>query len=379
MSESKYRTAGPFAATLNPDGSMVVALEGRLDNVALGPLWQQAMQALDTRAPKALIVKARNLEHWDSAALFFFIELRRRQQARNGTFDILDIPPAMAQLMRLFDLAAGTEAVPPSRPPRLAEKVGRAVVQIGMDIFAIIGFIGELTVALGHGLSHPKRIRWRDAWAIVEKAGVDALPIVVMLGGLMGLILAFQSAIPLRRFGADIFVANLVALGLFRELGPLLTAIILAGRSGAAFAAELGTMKINEELNALITMGLDPVRFLVVTRVLAAIFVMPLLTVFANLAGLAGAALVTCSLGFPLVTFKNQVLSFVGATDFIGGLFKSLIFGLLVAAIGCLRGLQTLSGASAVGDAATRAVVSGIVLIVLADGIMAVLFYVLGI
>lgn len=379
MSETKSQAAGLFAATLNPDGSMVVEIAGRLDHATLGPIWRQALRSLEAQAPNAMIVNARKLTYWDSAAIFFFIELRRRQQSRNGTFEIIDLPPAMAHLRRLFDLAAGPAALPPKSSFRFPERIGRAVVRTGKDIYAIVGFVGELTAALAGGLIHPKQVRWRDAWSIVEKAGVDALPIVLMLGGLLGLILAFQSAIPLRRFGADIFVANLVALGLFRELGPLMTAIILAGRSGAAFAAELGTMKINEELDALVTMGLDPVRFLVVTRVLAAIFVMPLLTVFANLAGLAGAAVVTCSLGFPLVTFKNQVLSFVCATDLLGGLFKSLIFGLLVAAIGCLRGLQTLSGAGAVGDSTTRAVVSGIVLIVVADGIMAVIYYMLGI
>jgi phospholipid/cholesterol/gamma-HCH transport system permease protein len=181
------------------------------------------------------------------------------------------------------------------------------------------------------------------------------------------------------QFGAGIYVSNLVSISLLRELGPLITAIILAGRSGSAFAAELGTMKVNDEINALLIMGFNPVRFLAVPRVLAAMIVMPLLTVFANLFGLIGAGIVVCGMGYPLVTYYNRVLSSVHVNDFVGGLFKAVVFGMLVAGIGCLRGLQTGSGAQAVGDSTTRSVVSGIVLIVVTDGLFAVLFYHLGI
>jgi len=188
-------------------------------------------------------------------------------------------------------------------------------------------------------------------------------------------ILAFQSAVAMRQFGAEIFVANLVALSLLRELAPLMTAILLAGRSGAAFAAEIGTMKVNEEINALTTMGLDPVRFLVVTRVLAAVAVMPLLTLVANLVGLVGGAVVMKGFDIPFVTYFNQVTSAVTLSDLLGGLFKATVFGLLVAGVGCLRGLETRSGAAAVGISTTRAVVSAIILIVVADGVFAVVFY----
>jgi phospholipid/cholesterol/gamma-HCH transport system permease protein len=199
---------------------------------------------------------------------------------------------------------------------------------------------------------------------------------------LMGLIMAFQSALLLREFGVEIYVANLVGKSMVRELGPLMTTILLAGRTGSAFAAELGSMKINEELDALSTMGLDPLRFLVVPRVLGAVLVTPLLTVFAILCGIIGGAVVLVSFGYPLVAYVNQLLSGVGGinlTDFLGGMVKATVFGILVAAIGCLRGLQTESGASAVGISATRAVVSGIVLIVLADGAFAVLYYLLNV
>ncbi len=348
-----------------PDGSFQLSVNGCLNSAGVAALWYPVGDALaHFSAGGRVVVDAAGITRCDAAGVYFLLELRRRRQAQGGVLEIINFPAAFRPLL---DLAAKVALVPTAEiqggTPWLAQ-IGRIVVDLAHDLREMTVFIGEVLVAFGLVLRHPRHLRWRDFWLVFEKAGVNALPIVVMLGALLGLILAFQSAIPLRRFGADIFVANLVAISLFRELGPLLTAIILAGRSGAAFAAELGTMKINEELNALATMGLDPVRFLVVTRVLAAIMVMPLLVLFANL--------------FGLVTFKNQVLSTVHLKDLLGGLFKSGVFGLLVAGVGCLRGLQTKNGAGAVGDATTRAVVSGIVLIVIVDGLFAVVFYCLG-
>jgi phospholipid/cholesterol/gamma-HCH transport system permease protein len=262
---------------------------------------------------------------------------------------------------------------------RFAEEIGAAAVEVWRDTWTLISFVGELTAALLNAARHPRSVRWRDALAIAEAAGVDALPIVALISFLMGLIMAFQAAIPLRQFGAEIFVANLIALSMLRELGPLMTAIILAGRSGSAFAAELGTMKVREEIDALKTMGVDPVRFLVVPRVTAAVAMTPLLTVFANLLGLMGGSVVMLSLGFPLVTFLHQVQYAVSYGSLLGGLLKAFVFGILVAAIGCLRGLQTTTGATAVGESTTRAVVSGIVLIAVADGVFSVVYYYLGV
>ncbi|MGB2930729.1 MAG: ABC transporter permease [Desulfobacterales bacterium] len=239
--------------------------------------------------------------------------------------------------------------------------------------------MGEAGAALVQALLNPKQVRWKDAFLVAETAGVNALPVIGLVGFLMGLIMAFQAAIPMRQFGAEIYVANLVGLSMVRELGPLMTAVVLAGRSGSSFAAELGTMKINEEIDALITMGLDPVRFLVVTRVLAAVIMTPLLTLFADLIGVMGGSIVLLSMGYSLSSYFNQMVSMVNYVDLLGGLFKSIVFGLMVAGIGCLRGLQTEIGASAVGDSTTRAVVGGIVLIVVADGIFSVVYYYIGI
>ncbi|NQU44937.1 ABC transporter permease, partial [bacterium] len=267
----------------------------------------------------------------------------------------------------------------PDRPISVLVETGRAALDLFYECFRLIAFVGELSAALFHALLHPRRIRWGDTLRLTELAGVNGLPIVALIGFLVGLIISFQSAIPLRQFGADIFVADMIALGMLRELGPLMTAIILAGRTGSAFAAELGTMRVNEEIDALTTMGLRPVRFLVVPRVLAAVVVTPMLTLFADFMGLVGGAVVLLSLGYPFVAYYQHAVAAVGYGDLLGGLAKSFVFGILVAGVGCLRGLQTRTGASAVGDSTTRAVVSGIVLIAVADGIFAVIFYYLDI
>jgi phospholipid/cholesterol/gamma-HCH transport system permease protein len=226
---------------------------------------------------------------------------------------------------------------------------------------------------------HPLRIRWKDFFLLAEKAGADAISITALLGFLIGLILAFQSAVAMGRFGAQVYVADLIVLSMFKEMGPLITAFVLASRSGSAYAAEIGTMKVNEELDALHTFGMDPVRFLVVPRVLALFTVLPLLTLFHILFALIGAMAVMVLLGIPSVVFWDRCRESADLVDLFSGLAKTFVFGYFIAAIGCLRGLMTGKGASAVGDSATRAVVTCIVMIVVVDGIFAVVYYYLGI
>ena len=211
----------------------------------------------------------------------------------------------------------------------------------------------------------------------MRSAGVNALPVVSLLTFLVGMVIAFESAQPLAQFGAQVFVANLLGLVMSRELGPVMAAIMLAGRSGSAFAAELGTMKVNEELNALQTMGLSPVQFLVVQRVVAGILLTPVLTIFAMYAGLLGGIPVLLGLGFPLRMVLHQVQSSLHFGDLAEGLSKSIVFGAIVASVSCLRGLQTGEGPRAVGESATRSVVTSILLIILADAIIASVTYTL--
>ena len=220
-----------------------------------------------------------------------------------------------------------------------------------------------------------RMLRIGDLLRQADQAGVRALPLVMLLGFLMGMILAFQSAIPMRRFGADLFVANLVTISLVRELGPLLSAVILAGRTGSAFAAEIGTMKVNQEVDALVTMGLDPMTMLVLPRLIAVMLVLPALALVLDIAGLAGMTTVMHGFGFPLVTIMHQVQGAAEASDLLGGLFKAVCFGAAIAAIGCRAGLSTGHGPRAVGLSATAAVVGGIVSTIALDGMLALIFY----
>jgi phospholipid/cholesterol/gamma-HCH transport system permease protein len=212
---------------------------------------------------------------------------------------------------------------------------------------------------------------------VFELAGANAVPIVSLVSGLVGMIIAFEAVQPLAQFGAQIFVVNMIGLVMVRELGPLLAAVLLAGRSGSAFAAEIGTMKVNEELDALQTLGLDPIRFLVVQRITASILLTPLLTVYATFLGVLGGVSVALVLGFHLSLIFHQLTSALRLSDVALGVAKGVVFGAIVSAVGCLRGLQTQQGPSAVGVSTTRAVVSSIVLIVIADAVFSVLFFVL--
>lgn len=273
------------------------------------------------------------------------------------------------------------ETVSKLRPGRLPliERIGKSVREAGQDLYQFTSSLGETAVSLAAVLIRPASLRWRDTVFIAEKAGMDALPIVLLISFIVGLVMAFQAAMPMRMFGAEIYVANLIGIAMVRELGPLMTAIVLAGRSASAFAAEIGTMKINEEIDALTVMGLDPVRFLIVPRVVALVAMTPLLCIFANLVGIIGGAVVIVSMGYPVITYYNQIAGFVSAQDLAGGLVKCFCFGVLIAAAGCIRGYQTAGGPSAVGLSTTRAVVTSIIFIAIADGIFSVTYYFLGI
>lgn len=261
----------------------------------------------------------------------------------------------------------------------LPMEVGLWASKIWRDIFEQVAFTGELVCWMIKIPFRPGWLRWSDFFLMVERTGANAIGIVALLGFLFGLILAFSGAISMKQFGVEVYVSDLTAIALIRVLGPFLTAIIMAGRTGSSYAAELGTMKINNEIDALTTMGLDPVRFLVLPRILATTLVTPLLAVLANLAGLIGAAVVMLWLGFPLVTYTSHVERAIELKALFSGLVKAVVFGFLVGGVGCLRGLQTEMGPSAVGISTTRAVVSGIVLIVVTEGIFAVIYYSLGI
>jgi phospholipid/cholesterol/gamma-HCH transport system permease protein len=359
-------------------GGRLLTLSGRLDADAVGGIWTDALAAAREAGAGGLVVDAAGLEYCDGSGAALLDALREAQGRAGGRFELRGLREELRALVELVAPAQRTEAAAPASEPVLV-RLGRRTIAYGTDLRRLVVFVGELTLSLGSVVRHPRQLRLGDAVLVAERAGIGATPIVAGVGFLLGLILAFQSAIPMKRFGAEIFIADLLGLSMLRELGPLMAAILLTARSGSAFAAEIGTMKVNEEIDALATMGLEPVRFLVVPRVLAAIAVVPALTMLTSLSALLGGLLVFRSLGFPAVTFVSRIAEMVVPGDVIGGLLKAMVFGVIVAAVGCLRGLETGKGADAVGVSTTSAVVSGIIGIALADGLFAVVFYVLDI
>lgn len=355
------------------DGALVLHLAGRLDSDTTGEAWRRSIPWLERAAPRLLVIDASGVNYCDGTGAALLLHMRAIQQRQRRRVT-LQCSPEVRDLLAIYQQPT-PEPIEAEAPRNLVADIGGVTRGWVSSVFDQLALVGESVIALVWVARRPSRLRWREVVQIMQSVGVDAIPIVALLGLLIGLILAFQSAIPLRRFGADLFVANMVGLSVIREIGPLMTAIILAGRSGSAFAAELGTMKVKEEVDALVTMGLNPVRFLVVPRIVAAVAMTPLMTLVMEAFALVGGCLVMMSLGYAPATFVSQVQQAVHLPDFIGGLLKSIAFGLLVAGIGCARGLQTGSGASAVGVSTTRAVVSGLVLIVVVDGIFAIFFY----
>ena len=349
------------------DGLSILILPPRMEADQVSSCW-----SLLSRKGRRWQIDASALTACDGAGLAFLWAMKKEKGAT-----ITGLDKGVQALLAPFDSLPVEFAGRPNERASVVEIVGQIGAKFFSDIGAQIAFIGEFFAMLAACLVRPRLVRWSDMWVIAQKAGVNALLVAGMVSLLTGMIMAFQSAIPLKQFGVDIFVVNLVALALLRELGPIMTAVVLAGRSGSAFAAEIGTMKVNEEINALETMGLDPMRFLVVPRVLAGFIVTPVLTIYANVLGVAGGFIVMMAQGFPFAALWNQLVSAVDVSDVMTGVVKSFAFGILVAAVGCLRGLQTGTGASAVGESTTRAVVSGIFLIVVVDAIFAAIFFVL--
>ena len=362
------------------DGNALLCLPGQLDAVCAGQHWSLLTDQLRRLQPKTLTVDAGALNDLDGVGVAFLLTLEKIQTQAGRRFRIEHLDSRLQTLLEnnTLDGLAADENVEPSFR-RVAEDLGRGGHTIWCDIKNHISFLGELAYKITTSLMSPGRIRWKDFLLFTEKAGADAITITGLLGFLIGLILAFQSAMLMKQYGADVFVADGVVLTMFKEMGPLITAFILASRSGTAYAAEIGTMKVNEEIDALHTLGMDPVRFLVVPRVLALVTALPLLTLFNILLALFGAQFVMSLVGVPSVVFWDRCRQAADLVDLFGGLVKTLVFGYFIGAIGCQRGLETGKDASAVGDAATHAVVTCIVMIVIVDGIFAVAYYYLGI
>ena len=362
------------------EATLKLIIDGRLDSSSTGKVWREALLSIDKSLPKRVIVDGSGVNYCDGTGIGFLFNLQLKQARRGGVFEIRGLAGEFQQLFDQFKPADFVQAgIEEPEAPNVFENVGRETIGIFRAIAANISFLGEIMVALFYAMLNPKSVRWKDFLITAELIGVNAFTIVALVCFLIGLVMAFQSAIPMEQYGAQLFVADLIVIAMFKELGPLMTAWVVNGRSGSAFAAELGTMKVNEEIDALTTMGLEPVRFLVVPRVLASLVMIPVLTVFGNLFGLIGGLVVMLSLGFTVVTYVNEIVFAATYVMLLAGLIKSFVFAFIIAGVGCMEGLRTKTGASAVGDSTTSAVVIGLVLIIFVDGIFGVIYYFLGI
>jgi phospholipid/cholesterol/gamma-HCH transport system permease protein len=316
----------------------------------------------------------------DSAGVLFLRRLMSRIESAGGKAVLLGLRPETEQLIHMIDArASGVYRLRPGKESFLW-RVGERSVHGLKEFTGVLGFVGEITLVLGRLVAYPRRLRWRSVLSNLQHAGFDALPIVGLLSLLMGIVIAYQGATQLTRYGANIFVVDLVGLSILRELAPLLTAIIIAGRSGSAFTAQIGTMKVTEEIDALRTIGIPPMELLVLPKLLALLIGLPLLTVYADVVGVAGGMIIASTqLDVGFADFVDRFGTAVKLSSYMVGIGKAPVFAGIIAVIGCYQGFRVGAGAESVGRQTTISVVQAIFLIIIADALFSVAFSWLGI
>lgn len=380
-SKTSTRDLHTFTISGSPGGEIHLAISGQIFLENLGKILMEVDHFYSQTNPRSLRVDLSGVQYLDSAGALALLNIREKANSRVIPFQFENGTEEVRKIMGLIDRP--TLRTPPliseRRSGNLLEQVGENSRSLARDFIAIIEFVGELLRGLGYSLAHPRSVRWEDVLFYMKRTGMDGLPIVSLISFLIGLVIAFMSSLQLRQFGAYLYVASLVAIAIVRELGPLMTGIIVAGRSGSAFGAEIGTMMVNEEVDALRTMGFDPTRFLAVPKVLAAILVVPLLTLYADVFGILGGLLIgVMFLDLTVYSYVDWTLWSITLFDVVSSLIKSMVFAALIAGIGCQRGFGVRGGAEAVGSATTAAVVAAIFLIIVADSIFAVILHYVG-
>jgi len=369
-------SAEDFQMTRKGDDLVRVRFPGAIDMPLLSALSQKVLPDISKRPPEELLIDMAQVPYLDDFGLTALFELKQAVAARRGRVRILNAGrPIREVLQNAQSRLDGECRLDRQAPPfNLFERFGEILLREVNNLRYMTSFVGSVCLALGKIALNPRSLRTEDTITAMEKIGVDAVPIVGLISFLMGLIIAFMSSLQLRQFGADLYVASLVALAMVSELGPIMTAIIVAGRSGSSFAAEIGSMRISEEIDALFVMGYDPTLFLAAPRVIAAVIMVPLLTLFANFFAIAGGLMVgVFILDLTPGAYVSQTLEALSLFEVLWGMLKALIFALLIAWTGCLRGFQVRGGAAGVGGAATSAVVTSIFFIILFDSIFAVI------
>lgn len=329
-------------------------------------------------AESTLVIDGSHIEALDTAGAWILHKLLQRLRDEGSTVEMRDLNPDFTKLLEVVEqqAAGSTDAAPStSAPASTLENLGRSAAVVWEQAVALLSFVGETAAALAANITHPRRIRWRPILYNIRTAGFDALPIVGLLSFLLGIVVAYQGADQLRQYGANIFVADLVGLSMLREFAPLITAIIIAGRSGSAYAAQIGTMAVTEEIDAMRTLGIAPLDLLVLPKILALVIVMPLLTVFADVLGVFGGMIMAqAQLGVGFGDFLDRFVKAVSVTALMIGIGKAPVFAFIIAVVGCFQGFRTKGGADSVGRQTTRSVVQSIFLVIVADALFSIAF-----
>lgn len=357
------------------NGSYTVRFHGKLDADSSPEIITRLIREVNSLSFTSLTADIDEVSYLDDFGLLVLFELKNAVKNKNGEFMITDTKGRDKNILFLAepDLFKSAETIKPKRRRRIIEQFGETVIKSASNFKILVAFLGSALLSSIEICRNPKLLRVNDTILCMEKTGVNAVPIVALISFLLGLVIAFMSSLQLEQFGANLYVASLVSIAMVSELGPIMTAIVVAGRSGSAFAAEIGTMKISEEIDALFVMGFDPTLFLAVPRILASIIVVPLLTLFSDIFAIAGGLVVgVLILDLTMSSYITQTLKVLTLFEVVWGMSKSAVFAVIISWVGCLRGFQTRGGADAVGNAATSAVVSGIFLIILFDSMFAV-------
>ncbi|WP_310492956.1 MlaE family lipid ABC transporter permease subunit [Dechloromonas sp.] len=337
------------------------------------------LKALSAPSGSTMVIDASRIEAFDSVGAWIMEKLRRRLGEESVGVDIRLLKPEFAKLLEVVGQEdihqAGTAKQDAIPVQNWRESLGRDTAAAFEQGMALLGFIGECTLAFGKCLAEPKRLRWRTVLYNIRSAGFDAMPIVGLLSFLLGIVVAYQGADQLRQYGANIFVVDLVGLSMLREFAPLITAIIVAGRSGSAYAAQIGTMAVTEEIDAMRTIGIAPLELLVLPKIIAMLIVLPLLTVFADVLGVFGGMLMArAQLAVSYVEFLDRFAKTVSVTAYLIGLGKAPVFAAIIVTVGCFQGFRTHGGPDSVGRQTTRSVVQAIFLVIVADALFSVAF-----
>ncbi len=375
-------TSCTFAFSRPSEGILLLTFSGKWTTSSTLPPVAEIDKAFSSESGISRIsFETSDLTHWDSIFLTFLNKIISRGKKAGLEIEQEGLPEGVKRLLALMEAFPEKKGVRKEKgKPTFLSRIGMETVDFIRSTGEILAFIGDVSLSFSRFLRGKARFRGSDLAMIMQECGIHALPIVSLISVLVGLILGFVGAVQLVMFGAQIYVANLVAISMVRVMGAIMAGIIMAGRTGAAFAAQLGTMQVNEEIDAFKTMGISPMDFLVLPRIMGLTLMMPLLVLYADLMGILGGMIVGVGmLDLNVVQYYLQTKSSLNLFDLSIGVFQGMVFGVLVAVAGCLRGMQCGRSASAVGDAATSAVVTGIVSIIVATAVITVICNVLGI